>query len=118
MSNTVGVLAIAAVASMLVAGMERRANPAPTTFEHRWEMATHAPAYAAADLPGVILAAPAAEPAAVVAAPAAAAPMPPAVARAPVAARRAMAAAVDPVCGKRGRTYYRKHGWEYWRCNR
>jgi hypothetical protein len=26
---------------------------------------------------------------------------------------------VDPVCGKRGRTWYTKsNGWRYWRCNR
>ena len=26
--------------------------------------------------------------------------------------------AVDPVCGKKGRTWYTKHGWKYWRCVR
>jgi hypothetical protein len=24
----------------------------------------------------------------------------------------------DPVCGARGRTWYVKDGWKYWRCNR
>jgi hypothetical protein len=24
----------------------------------------------------------------------------------------------DTVCGKLGRTYYTKHGWRYWRCNK
>ena len=26
--------------------------------------------------------------------------------------------AVDPICGKKGRTWYTKHGWKYWRCVR
>jgi hypothetical protein len=25
---------------------------------------------------------------------------------------------IDPVCGARGRTYYRRDGWQSWRCNR
>jgi hypothetical protein len=26
--------------------------------------------------------------------------------------------ATDPVCGARGRTHYRRDGWQFWRCNR
>jgi hypothetical protein len=32
----------------------------------------------------------------------------------PVYAKRA----TDPVCGARGRTHYRRDGWQFWRCNR
>jgi hypothetical protein len=36
----------------------------------------------------------------------------------PVYAAAPLKRATDPVCGARGRTYYRRDGWQSWRCNR
>jgi hypothetical protein len=44
----------------------------------------------------------------------AAEPPPPA----PVYAAAPLKQATDPVCGARGRTHYRRDGWQSWRCNR
>jgi hypothetical protein len=37
---------------------------------------------------------------------------------APVYAEAPVKRAIDPVCGARGRTYYRRDGGQSWRCNR
>jgi hypothetical protein len=36
----------------------------------------------------------------------------------PVYAAAPVKRATDPVCGARGRTHYRRDGWQFWRCNR
>jgi hypothetical protein len=36
----------------------------------------------------------------------------------PVYAAAPLKRATDPVCGARGRTHYRRDGWQSWRCNR
>jgi hypothetical protein len=36
----------------------------------------------------------------------------------PVYAAAPLKQATDPVCGARGRTHYRRDGWQSWRCNR
>jgi hypothetical protein len=36
----------------------------------------------------------------------------------PVYAAAPLKQAADPVCGARGRTHYRRDGWQFWRCNR
>jgi hypothetical protein len=41
-------------------------------------------------------------------------PPPPALVYAAAPVKRA----TDPVCGARGRTHYRRDGWQFWRCNR
>jgi hypothetical protein len=116
------ILALAAVISMLGVITERSdgASPLakqarlPISFESRWPAM---PTLAAVDIEE--------EPDAVVPDPRRADDLRPVHAE----ARRELPAShsrdqqhrerLDPVCGKRGRTWYTKaNGWRYWRCNR